>query len=280
MSLIDYIKTSTSTPTPTLEPTATSIETPAQKLYDINWIVGDYIPEKDENAARCGAALIHDYAASLGMSPLEQDVTFYFLTSDDMLNILGMDPGSRYAKDLESTQGGYFMPLNSVFINFSSYGYRNKINGLVTSIHELSHFQRNMSSNIDGYPQGSGWIDQAISEFHDTRVMTNANLGHSPYSWYRSFIADNVSKSSYSYSSRDLENRAIYEFHSPFSFLVGEFLASQAGEKALYDFYAALGPETTWESEFNNVFGVSVDEFYGLLDKHIEAGFPELGFSE
>ena len=53
-----------------------------------------------------------------------------------------------------------------------------------------------------------------------------------------------------------------------------DLLAELAGPEAVVAYLAALKSGTTWEQEFSNAFGMTVDEFYELFEERRAAGFP------
>ena len=55
-----------------------------------------------------------------------------------------------------------------------------------------------------------------------------------------------------------------------------ELLAAEAGEEAVLWYWTLLSPETTWQEAFMTTFGMTIDEFYELFEKHRSAGFPGL----
>ena len=295
LSSIDDVKTSTSTPTPTLtfEPTATETPTPAailtpEKLYNVNYIVGDYMSEDDALAVRCGVDLTHDYAVRFGMAPLEDDINVYLLNADDLVDVTVRAGFSRtYSINLWSYALGAYGGNGDVYINASrNTAVKKHIGWLRTSIHEVSHAQRHMSNDLSlatNHPDipeyGPVWLDEAFSTFHRVRVMTNSGLLPDSYSYYRSFYAEDFLDSPL--SLKDLET--VEEYHSSDNifnilFFAGELLLHHAGEEAAYKFYKSLNSETTWDKEFKNNFGFTINEFYELFEEHREAGLPEPEF--
>ena len=63
------------------------------------------------------------------------------------------------------------------------------------------------------------------------------------------------------------------------SFLAAELLASTSGPEALARFFKPVQFGVSWKRIFQTVFGMSVDEFYGLFDAHLAAGGPSLTVS-
>ena len=58
------------------------------------------------------------------------------------------------------------------------------------------------------------------------------------------------------------------------SLLAAELLASHAGEGALFRYFVLLQPITTWQQAFESAFGMPVEEYYDLFEKHRADGFP------
>ena len=84
--------TATPTPTPTLTPTSTP--TPVPVLFGkplpfspsyVRWVIGDEVPERHEYVARRGVELMHDYAVSIGMPEMKEDIAAYVFYNFDNL---------------------------------------------------------------------------------------------------------------------------------------------------------------------------------------------------
>ena len=75
----------------------------------------------------------------------------------------------------------------------------------------------------------------------------------------------------------DIETRAGYREvngSGQLAFLAVELLAELAGPEAVISYYASLQIETTWQVEFQNNFGMTVEEFYELFEERRASGFP------
>ena len=58
--------------------------------------------------------------------------------------------------------------------------------------------------------------------------------------------------------------------------LAAELLAAESSEAALIEFWTLLGPNNTWQEAFETAFGMTIDEFYPLFERHRANGFPAL----
>lgn len=118
------------------------------------------------------------------------------------------------------------------------------------------------------------WVEEGISNYHSDRALSDS--GFYPFEERRAFFIEAFG----SYGS--LRNMEDWDGHysrdnSPiYPFLAAELMESLGGEGSLFEFYARLHPETTWQAEFKNTFGMSIGEFYDLFEEHEAAGFPEL----
>ena len=57
------------------------------------------------------------------------------------------------------------------------------------------------------------------------------------------------------------------------SFLAADWLAEQAGEPALFEYYRLLPTSDSWEEAFEGAFGITIDEFYTAFEDYRAAGF-------
>ena len=80
----------------------------------------------------------------------------------------------------------------------------------------------------------------------------------------------------------ELPDQSWLEYYKAFcayhcGFLAAELLAHRAGGVSeLLRFYALLDPRTDWRETFQTAFGMAVDDFYDLFERHRAAGFPEM----
>ena len=271
--------TSTDTPTPTNTPTVTP--TPVV-LYDVNWVIGDGVSEKHEADARLAAGLLHDYAVSMGVSEID-DITAYVYHDFDKLievfsDLYGLSESrSREIWDEGALRGG--AGRDSIFINTSQGSSFSPNRMLLLTAHELSHAQRYGLHELragfvyDEVPEhGPRWLDEGISDFHEYQVLSLT--GSYTYDFAREYF---LGRADFHGSLRDMEAQSGFVQSSPYyPFFAAELLASIAGESSLYEFYARLHPETTWQAEFKNTFGLSIGEFYDRFEAHEAAGFPKL----
>ena len=254
-------------------------------LYDVNWVLDEDVPAATENNLWVAAEIMHDYAVSMGMPKIDDVSVYYIRNFDDLVEEYSRVSGfsESFSRDLWSSALGVFNFYNNfVFIN-GSQTVISQQPVLQTEVlaHEISHAQRHGLYNLlitwDDYGvinSGPVWLDEGIAYFH--QYKTSSTAGFFTYNHRRRSILEVID---FYGSLRDMENREGFksvENNFNYPFFAAELLASIAGESSLYEFYAALHPETTWQAEFKNTFGLSVGEFYDLFEQHEAAGFPKL----
>ena len=273
--------TSTDTPTPTNTPTVTP--TPVV-LYGVNWVIGDGVSEKHEADARLAAGLLHDYAVSMGVPEIDDLTAYVYHDFDKMVEVYSDLYGLSESRSREIWDDGVIRGRGGrdyVFINTSQGSSFSPNRMLLLTAHELSHAQRLGLHELqagffyDEVPEdGPRWLDEGISGFHEYQALSLT--GYYTYDFAREYFLET---SDFYGSLRGMEDQKGFKSpqnSSDYSFFAVELLASIAGQSSLYDFYAALHPETTWQAEFKNTFGLSIGEFYDLFEAHEAAGFPKL----
>ena len=271
--------TSTDTPTPTNTPTITP--TPVV-LYDINWVISEGTPKDHEDNARLAARLMHDYAVSMDMPEIDDITVYLYHDVDKFLDAYVSATGysGSNARNLWEIYGG-LATRDYVFIKTSRDSNLSEFDQILLFSHELSHAQRYGLHELragffyDEVPEhGPRWLDEGISQFHESQVLQLAN--HYSYESLREFY---LNQSDFRGSLRNMETQN--GFQSPQNstdhiFFAAELLASIAGQSSLYEFYDNLHPRTTWQRQFQKTFGLSINKFYDLFEKHEAQGFPKL----
>ena len=249
----------------------------------------------DEQNARYAVQLMHDYAVSLGLPEIKKDITFYLYHNHDALfaaytRATGVSvDGAR-----DRWAGGDSAGISGegwVFVNTSGRSFREDpypskplklmsvsagefVGALGYALSELSP-----ASGLDEVPlAGPRWLESGVDSFLKDRAL--AEGGVISYDTVRNGPRGLVEQAKYAGKQplSEMETRTGFVgVRSPYRYaaMAGELLASHAGESSLISYYANLTRETTWQKEFQNTFGMSVDEFYDLFEEHRAAGFPD-----
>ena len=282
----------TATPTPTPAPTATPTPTPIPKqdiLDYVRWEIGSEVSLADEQNARYAVQLMHDYAVSLGMPEIKEDITFYLYHNHDALFAAYARVGGvsvDYARDHweDGDAIGETGPEAWgawVFVNTSAPWFReDPVNLMSTSAGEFVGALTTYTLSEFSWRSGTGevprWLDAGIHTILQIRALEEGGL-----------ISYDTKRNSLVESAKYVGKQPLSEMETwrgfsgirgdayDYSTMAGELLASLAGESSLIKYYANLKVGTTWQKEFQKSFGMTVDKFYELFEEHRAAGFPD-----
>lgn len=297
--------THTPPPTPTHTPTATATITPTPTgtptpLPYVNWQIGDEVSEEDRQAALDAVHILNAYAVKLGFPETELDFTFYLY--GDLQKLLEAYQIKRRLPILEAARkewdnAGGRADADYIFAHVQPHWTRETL--IDVSAHEMIHvYQMSLSelggSSDDSIPKyGPIWLIEGVAQFLAERAMSEADVLNYDYDVWRNVVhrskAKRINRLWVEYWSEHGnpldymetgentdEIQKIFGFVSVYSYflMAAELLAAHSSESALMEFYASLKRGTTWRKEFENVFGISVEEFYDLFEEHADAGFP------
>ena len=177
----------------------------------IKWVVGDKVSSLTEERVRKGVALMHEYAASLGMPEIEEEVTVYIYRDIDKLvgvymSVTGRGPTRDYILKTswkKGNRGGIVVSSRGdkdvVFINASNSRTREGTIGIAA--HELNHVQtRKLSSpsfrgSSNSVPRdGPVWLNEGTAEFLAWQALSEG--GVHPYETRRESSQARLSMSS------------------------------------------------------------------------------------
>ena len=241
-------------------------------------MVGDGVPSEFEENLRHGAQLIHDYAVSMGMPELEEDITAYvYHNFESVVNahydVYGKSHGiskNDIRRNIRSKSGSAYDKY--VLISTSRFQNLNKGRQIQIMAHELSHAHHNILSGLSDI--GPAWLNEGIAEFVAFRITPKDE--RSSYEMSRELIPQlNFSNTG---PLEKIETRSAFNqsyLNYSYSLLAVELLASLSGESSLMQYYPSLRPGTTWQAEFKNIFDLSIGQFYDLFEQHEAAGFPK-----
>ncbi len=244
----------------------------------VKWQIGPNATPEAIEAAIEGAWLMHEYALSLGLPKIDQEITFYLYH-----DVKGLVPAweavtsGNADQDRDWSDGAVAeVWRGSVFITTSAFPGRENLMDVVA--HEVSHAQ---GSAISGFEMQGGthevqshgpiWLVEGIAYLHADLALARGGV-HS-YDDIR-FVPGGEFPPLNQLETR--EQTWVVQAGDWYGKWAAELLASLAGESALFRYFTLLQPGTTWQEAFHGAFGMTVDEFYELFKAHSEAGFPKL----
>ena len=255
----------------------------------IKWEIGSEVSLADQQNARHAVQLMHDYAVSLGMPEIKEDITFYLYHNHDALfdayaRVIGVSVD--YARDhWEDGDGIGETGAEAwgawVFVNTSAPWFReDPVNLMSTSAGEFVGALTTYTLSEFSWRSGTGevarWLDAGIHTILQIRALAEGGL-----------ISYDTKRNSLVESAKYVGKQPLSEMETwrgfsgirgdayDYSTMAGELLASLAGESSLIKYYANLKVGTTWQKEFQKSFGMTVDKFYELFEEHRAAGFPD-----
>ena len=257
----------------------------------IKWEVGDAVRATDERAARLGVQWLFDYAESIGWPIVGDDITVYLMTFEPLVYAYAIEDGTIDEGELEkhrefisnirafATEDSNFSLAHEV----SDYLDRSRLFGKAeVLIHENIHtaFQFDIDGlytspsliSQHGPRDAPAWFTEGMASYFDN-LITSLHSGRTPVLCRVGCVIENeVRPLEIPLSSAEERNTCEYKCGA---FAI-ELLASMVGQRHIVDFYTLRRPGRTWHETFEEVFGISVPDFYTLYEQHREAGFPEL----
>ena len=264
----------------------------------VKWHVGDSVWESEERAARLGVQWLHQYARDNGWHSTRGAEGVYV---DRTLPLIGACT-QRYpllvlkCADLRNIAG--FANIETNFINASEPDASPSIGMLYgmagTAIHENIHtsFQHQLRGyNADPSPV---WFTEGMATYF-AAVIADSNLPYkalSGSSWFehlRSGWVQGALGAGDTLSGAETETGCAYGCGP----LAIELLASEVGLRKIADFHLALrrtvlefftqtvpesvlvwtGDPDAWHAPFQEIFGMTVNEFYDMYRAHKANGF-------
>ena len=246
----------------------------------------------DQQNARHAVQLVHDYAVSLGMPEIKEDITFYLYHNNDAViaayaRVTGVSVGdARYGwDDVEGTgeagEGWVFVYTSGSWVredypfNLMSLSAGEFVGALA---YDLSDFF--LGGEADEVPKGGPrWLSSGILTILEIKALEEGGVisydtaRNGPFGLVES--AKYVGKVPLSEIETWGGFIGIRGSAYNYSTMAAELLASLAGESSLIKYYANLKVGTTWQKEFQKSFGMTVEEFYQLFEEHRAAGFPD-----
>ena len=235
--------------------------------------------------------MMHDYTVALGLPETYEEISVHLYHNLDALRAayarvksISMEE-SRSIWSSESPQGrggvGYaFVNMGTPWVQ-SDYPYH--LFRIVAG--EFNHPQKRewsvlrLSSAGDVVPEaGPRWLNSGPSGLLVTLVADQAGLR--PYDERREWLVERSIRNPMQAPLSTMETRVGFEAAGshPYSYshLAAELLASHTGVSSLFQYYVNHRRGTPWQETFKNTFGMTIEEFYELFEKHSAAGFPKL----
>ena len=257
----------------------------------IKWVVGDAVRPVEERAARLGVQWLFEYAESIGWPIVGDDITVYFMTLEPLVYASTNEDGVIDEGEIESQREfisgiGGFAREDSNFNRATEVGdfiNRSRLFGRAEIlIHENIHtaFQRDINglytnpSLIPGRSVfGPAWFTEGMASYFDA-LITSRNGGETDFLCRGDceLTINGVPVEEIPLASAEDVGTCEYACGA---FAI-ELLASIVGQRHIVDIYTMRRPGQTWQQTFEEVFGMSVPDFYALYDQHRAAGFPEL----
>ena len=135
----------------------------------IKWDIGDGVSEEDRRDARHAAALMHDYAVSIGLPEIKSDIMIYLHDDLDVLAEIysGLSGRSmRESRELWENTGGIASDGWAI-INRSEHRIQSGIGRdlRLTIAHELFHVYQFELGDLHERAGGPAWLMEGIADF-------------------------------------------------------------------------------------------------------------------
>ena len=294
------VPTATPTPTPSPEPTPTPSPTPSPEptltptpiprldvATSVIWVFGDQVPEEIAVNAKNGINEVFEYLASLGMPEPAVPITIHVYESRDAIvdaytEIYGSSPDNlrdlRYGRagPRDLAVGNYVFletqHLWRIFAGDQAYLAPWGFNGVLTA--HLTNLQPNADIET-----GPVWLNQGIATFLGVQGLDHAGL--MSYEFLRWASARHVHRTPITqHGLQDIATIADFERFGLesfiFSMFAAEILASRTSQSTLIKYYSTAQPGTSWESQFEKTFELTIEEFYNEFGIFVNSRFPVL----
>ena len=257
----------------------------------IKWEVGDAVRAPDERAARLGVQWLFEYAESIGWPIVGDDIAVYFMTDEPLAYAAANDDGTidegEIDRELEFIKGvGGFARGDSNFNRATEKGGPINRWSLYTTVDLLVH--ENVHTAFQSDLVGL-YTSPSLARFHGGGAPLWYTEGMARYFEYLipSLKGSDTSALCRGDCESTIKGVPVEEIHLSSAedsldcaYKCGAFaielLASIVGQRRIVDFYTMRLPGRTWQETFEEVFRISVPDFYALYDQHRMAGFPEL----
>ena len=253
----------------------------------IMWDIGTEVPVQFQLALREGMIYMHDYAVLNDLEEPSLHSTFYLYYQLEALYEAYARATGRTVEEARRHleiwnvygEAGY----RFIFVNARMIPEHDVPVGLMwLAAHELGHIFQLSSGTIGIFDtdhdkvrvHGPAWLQEGGAEFWAARALSRVGVvdyAQSRDRFLRGAVSTDVELSVCETYSGILAGPGRYQLGA----MAVEFLMTQSNEQALFEYWALLSPQTTWQKAFNQTFGMTVDEFYRLFREYRAAGYPD-----
>ena len=257
----------------------------------IKWEVGNLVRLSEGRAAGLGVQWLFEYAESIGWPIVGDDVTVYFMTDDFLARAAAIEDGTIVEGEIESLRefikevGGFARGdsnFNRATGHFATIDRHRLFRIAELLIHENIHtaFQFDLEGLYTSpslvYRHGPwampAWFTEGMASYFGA-LITSIHSDETDFLRRDGeAILSELQVSKTKLSSAEGYRTCEYRCGA----LAIELLASIVGQRHIVDFYTLRRPGRAWQETFEEVFGISVPDFYALYNQHRIAGFPEL----
>ena len=252
----------------------------------IKWNIGDDVRSVEVRAARLGVQWLFEHAESIGWPIVGNDINVYLMTDEHLAYAAAIEDGTIYDGEIEGLLAylpsiGGFQRGDSVFNRATKPGEhlnRWRLYHIASVlIHENVHaaFQLDASAlYMSSQPHGlvpPRWFTEGMATYFDG-FIASIHGGATGFLPHTSTTINGVPVSDIPLTSSEYSD---YCSHTCGAFAI-DLLVSLVGQRRIIDLHTLGRPGRPWEQTFEEVFGISVPDFYALYDQHRKAGFPKL----
>lgn len=251
----------------------------------IIWRIGDNVAASEERAARLSLQWLYDYAISVGWPTSGDSITIYLDDDLGLAQILAESDGTVEPGEIDvhlgfiKTTGGFADDDNN-YARASNPGEPVSHNKTVDTIaHEALHtmFQRDLAglnTNRHGEWSAPLWWTEGMAKLITTIVISNHGTS---YPERRQHLVQAADVPRCDVPLADMEDPATYELWLcgyDVGALAVEFLGSIVGFQNLVKIYTDRPEGWTWHRTFNQVFNMTIEDFYTQFTQHRQASYP------
>jgi hypothetical protein len=227
----------------------------------------------DADLIRNGAMIATSYFAKVGAPATWR----YDLVADSDLDALvaaWVKAGTSEAEARQTlSQAGAVASNDKVFILTSKWDTMPSLFRLVTAVHELWHTVqyalagRFALSPADQVPPGGPvWLNEGCADFVAYSALADARVSNAAD--FRTEALRKLKNGTAGVDLPSVATRASSGQYEPFvkytlGFFAVELLVRDKGMGAIAEYYRQVGQGKPWQQAFQDVFGRSVDTFYG-----------------
>ncbi len=297
----------TPTPEPTASPTATPSPTPTATLTPsptptpepvpppfVKWHFGDDVRPEEREALQRGVQMMYDFAKAVDLPRPSGEIRIHVSHDPEELGRvysekIGWDveraTDSWRSRGETAGQAGLGWMMVKVKPPDADLDDRYLARLKSLAVHEMVHaaYQHGLFEGATLgrlFTRAPPWLLEGMANFY--RILAFAHFEEPGLSLDRQHYIQTVRGVSLSLSEVEeypggaggtSENwRCIYGCGA----LAAELLASDVGVRGLTAFFIQRQPDVSWESTFENAYGISVDDFYRSFEEHRAAGYPAL----